>query len=192
MTIPATRRGTTWRASGIGVVLAAMLVVALAPAGAPRADDVADREAQLKAGYLYNFAKFVEWPEDAPSTLTFCFDGGEPVYEMLVDGLDEKRIGEHALAARRLERRDTLEGCDVLYIDARSGRARHEQLAEDRPLLTVSDEPGFSRAMGIIEIYQESNRLRFAINVANARRAGMRISSDLLQLAKLVGEEETR
>jgi hypothetical protein len=192
MTIAATQPSRFVRATRSFIApLAATLLALLAPTGSPlRADEAGDREAQLKAGYLYNFAKFVEWPADAPPTLTFCFDGGASVYAMLMDGLDDKHIGERPLLARELGGADTLDGCDVLYIDARSGSAGRGQVADDRRLLTVSDLPGFSRETGIIELYEESNRLRFAINVANARRAGMRISSDLLQLATLVGEEQ--
>ena len=177
------------RTGAIAAALAATLVGLLVPGAQPRADEAADREAQLKAGYLYNFAKFVEWPADAPPTLRFCFDGGPTIYAMLTEELGDKRIGERPLVARELSGNDTLEGCDILYIDARSETARRAQLPEDCRLLTVSDAPGFSHASGIIELYEESNRLRFAINIANARRAGLQISSSLLQLATLVGEE---
>ncbi len=151
----------------------------------------AERAAALKAGYLFNFVKFVEWPTLAPAdTLTVCFLGNSGVYDELSAGLADKRLGTRRLVARRLAPAEPTLACQVLYIDAEQLPAIAAALIE-RPaaLLTVSDAPEFLGNGGIIALFDESNRLRFRISVENARRANLRISSSLLQLASAVERE---
>ena len=93
-------------------------------------------------------------------------------------------------AARWLAPAEATLACQVLYIDAEQLPAVAAVLIE-RPaaLLTVSDAPAFLGNGGIIALFDESNRLRFRISVENARRANLRISSSLLQLASAVERE---
>jgi hypothetical protein len=145
----------------------------------------------LKAGYLFNFLKFVEWPPTAPAdTLTICMLGTSSVYEQMAEGLSDKRLGTRRLVARRLAPAEPLAACQVLYIDA-DQFPTVSGLIGTRPnaLLTVSDAPDFLRDGGIIALFDEGNRLRFRISVDNARRADLRISSNLLQLASAVERE---
>jgi hypothetical protein len=160
--------------------VALLAALALTTARA-HADDVQRREDQFKAAYLVNFVKFVEWPAGtAEDTLTLCFLGGQGVHEALVNGIDGKRVGTRKLMARQLEQPATAEGCEVLYADAASVDL---SLVEGLPVLTVSDAPQFATSGGMIQLFTENHRLRFAINVARAHQAGLRISSDLLKLA---------
>jgi hypothetical protein len=165
--------------------IALLAAHALATASA-HADDVQRREDQFKAAYLFNFAKFVEWPNSA-DTLTVCFLGGEGVHEALASGIDGKRVGARKLIARRLVQPTTAQDCEVLYADAASVNMT---LAEGLPVLTVSDAPQFATKGGMVELFTENHRLRFVINVARAHKSGLRISSDLLKLAASVHREE--
>ena len=167
--------------------LAVLAALVLATAKV-HADDVQRREDQFKAAYLFNFAKFVEWPASAPAdTLTVCFLGGEGVLEALANGIEAKRVGARKLIARQLEQPATVQDCEVLYADAASV---DPSLGAGLPVLTVSDAPQFAANGGMIELFTENHRLRFVINVANVHRAGLRISSDLLKLAASVQREE--
>jgi uncharacterized protein DUF4154 len=151
----------------------------------------AERADALKAGYLFNFAKYVEWPPLVPAdTLTVCFIGNSGVYDELTAGLPDKRLGTRRLVARRLAPAEPMVACQVLYIDAAQFPAVSGLIA-GRPsaLLTVSDAPGFLQNGGIIALFDEGNRLRFRISVENARRSNLRISSSLLQLASAVERE---
>lgn len=169
-----------------------LVILPAAGAGvrAAEADATAARESQLKAAYLFNFVKFVEWPGPAEDELTVCFIGGQGIYDALAIGIEAKRVGTRRLALRRLDRSASAAGCNALYADA-AAIPGSPQLADSaaRPILTVSDTREFVRNGGIIGLFIESNRLRFTINIANAQKAGLRISSNLLQLAASVERE---
>jgi hypothetical protein len=150
----------------------------------------ANRENQLKAGYLLNFAKLVEWPAGAlAETLTICVLGASGLYDVLAPGLDGKRIGSRALAAHKLTDGESRERCGVLYVDAAVPAVTRALPEKAAPALTVSDAKGFARNDGIIELFTENNRLRFIINLESAKRAGLRVNPSLLQLAATVYTE---
>ena len=159
-------------------------------ATAVHADEASVRRAdQLKAGYVFNFAKFVEWSTAAATaSLTVCFCGAPGVYDAFASGIENKRVGTRPLAARQIIAPEEAGSCDVLYVDAQALHDEREVL-KTPGLLTVSDAKAFVRNGGMIELFTDSNRLRFNVNVANAHRAGLRISSSLLQLAATVDKE---
>jgi hypothetical protein len=160
------------------------------------AADEADvrRETQLKSGYLLNFVKFVEWPTAASNEpLTICFLGAASMRETLAVGIESKLVGTRPLAVRQIDDSAKTDGCNVLYVDnmlyVEQKRALTLQIASHEPrppILTVSDAKDFAHNGGIIELFTDANHLRFIINVDNAHRAGLRISSSLLQLAAVV------
>ena len=176
-----------------GNFLSAAVAIVACSALAPLADTQAHeagRADALKAGYLFNFIKFVEWPPLAADSLTVCFLGDSGVYDELSAGLSEKRVGRRPLVTRRIAPAEPMASCQVLYIDAAQVPGAAGLIVERPPgLLTVSDAPGFLQAGGIIALFDEGNRLRFRISAENARRARLRISSNLLQLASAVGRE---
>jgi hypothetical protein len=154
-------------------------------------DSPTAREDQLKAAFLFNFVKFVEWPASpAEDALTVCFVDAQGVYDALATGIEAKRVGARRLVVRRLDKSASPKGCDALYANSTTV-PEAPALADStaRPILTVSDTREFARKGGIIGLFTESNRLRFSINIANAQKAGLRISSNLLQLAASVERE---
>jgi hypothetical protein len=96
------------------------------------------------------------------------------------EGFADKRV-----VLKKVAESEGLGECSVVYIESDGDVIGIERRGdgERAPLLTVSDSRGFVRRGGMIELYMERNRLRFSINVDNVRGAGLRISSDLLQLA---------
>lgn len=163
----------------------AALSVALASASA---DALVQREDQFKAAYVFNFVKFVAWPnEQAAQPLTICFVGAAGVYQALLTGIEQKRVGARPLAALQIADTSHLESCDVLYIEA--SLASMYTPVNEPALLTISDAKSFTERGGMIELFTENHRLRFQINVQSAQHAGLRISSDLLKLAAGVQRE---
>lgn len=151
-----------------------------------RGDAVA-REDEFKAAYVFNFVKFVEWPDNAArDAVTICFVGAEGVHQALMVGIDKKRVGGKRLVAIQLAGASTRR-CNVLYIDA--SMLSEQALGHERAVLTISDARNFAANGGMIELFTENHRLRFRINVDSAHRAGLRISSDLLKLAAGVHRE---
>lgn len=160
----------------------AMLAALTVGSVSARADAVTQREDQFKAAYVFNFVKFVTWPDaDATGTLTICFVGGEGVYTALNSGIANKRVGSRQLAALQLTSEAPTDGCHALYIEA--SMTADYPLTPERPVLTISDATSFIDRGGMIGLFTENHRLRFAINVRSASQAGLRISSDLLKLA---------
>jgi hypothetical protein len=158
------------------------------PSGADEAD--VRRETQLKSGYLLNFVNFVEWPPTTPDApLTLCFLGGAGMRETLENGIENKRVGSRPLALRQIQDPGKTQGCNVLYVEEKWALTLATSREPPPPMLTVSDAKGFARNGGIIELFTNENHLKFIINDDNARRAGLRISSRLLQLAATVERE---
>lgn len=153
-----------------------------------RAEALQRREDQFKAAYVFNFVKFVEWPEAATSNpLMICFVGGEGVYQALMTGIENKRAGARRLAALQIADAPRAGTCSALYIDA--SMAATYPFAAEPAVLTISDAKGFAEHGGMIELFTENHRLHFLINMYSAQQAGLRISSDLLKLASGVQRE---
>jgi hypothetical protein len=153
------------------------------------AEAALDRQDQFKAAYLFNFVKFVEWPATSAhdqEQLTVCFLGGEGVYRALAMGIDDKRVGARRLAARQVNSGEALSECHAVYFDAQAQAQAQLGGLRELPVLTISDASQFTSKDGMIELFLDSNRLRFNINVDNAHKSGLRISSSLLQLAASV------
>ncbi len=171
-----------------------LLVLGLGALGhsRPGAADEADvrRETQLKSGYLLNFVKFVDWPPTTPAaSLTICFLGATGMRETLEQGIDNKRVGSRPLVVRQIQNSDQTEGCNALYVEGKQPYTPATVHEPPLPMLTVGDARGFARNGGMIELFTKENHLKFIINVDNARRAGLRLSSQLLQLAASVEQE---
>ena len=156
-------------------------------AGAATADPPS--EAALKAAFVYNFAKFVEWPANTAATdaLTVCVAGTRPELATSLAGLAGKSAQGRALAVKNNVLAADLDSCQVLYLgsdaSALAGQARGRA-----GLLTVSDVPGFAQSGGMIGLFSEGERIRFEINPRSAEAAGLKVSSQLIKLAKVVQE----
>jgi len=149
-------------------------------------------EYQVKAAFLYNFAKFVDWPasafNDAKQPLDICVYGRDPFGTALEDALLGKTIGERRVGLGRAMQFQDLAGCHVVFVSA----SAHESAADlanrlkGRAVLLVGESEGFAASGGTIQFTIEDNRVHFVINPDAADRAGLKISSKLLALAKIV------
>jgi hypothetical protein len=142
-------------------------------------------EYQVKAAFLYNFARFTTWPsQDAQPFFNICVLGSDPFGEAL-DALEGKTIGDNPIKVSR--RREISEAdCQVLFI-SRSEQGNLSTILEalaGSPVLTVSEIEGFTEHGGAIQFYAEKNKVRFKINQRAAEELGLKISSHLLKLGK--------
>lgn len=170
-----------------GLALAALLVAAFATAAGQGTSVVSDDA--LKAAFLYNFAKFTEWPAmPAGAPIVACIVGDDRIAAALVETVRGQNIGGHALEVRRVQDGAAWQACQLLFISTSETRRSAAGLVfiKTLPVLTVSDDRGFAAVDGIIELYVEDGRMRFAINVDAAERSGLRLSSRLLGLARIV------
>jgi len=171
-------------------LLAVLLLFAAGSMRIAQADDLdVGREEQMKAAYLFNFAKFVEWPVSAQGPIRVCFIGAQGVHAFMTASAAGKTIGARSITTVMLQSADSRLGCDVIYLGASVDANALMQDAPSTAALTVSDVDDFTRHGGIIRLFKHENRLRFDINLDNARRAGLKISSNLLKLASRVEQE---
>jgi hypothetical protein len=141
-------------------------------------------EYDVKAVYLYNFVRLVNWPEGAPSgPLRICVAGTHPIEEKLEETVRGEVVEGQPLTVRTITQPDP--GCEVLFIPRRSGEGDYLRAVEGRPVLTVGESPDFIQQGGMINFFFEGKRVRFEINPTAAARANLRISSRLLQLARV-------
>jgi uncharacterized protein DUF4154 len=178
---------------------AAVLVVLLATVCAG-ADDVPRAPAdELKAAFVFNFAKYVEWRDDAPAAgtpLDICVVGAQRIEAALARATSGKAIGDRPLVVRRVRDAEDVDGCQIAVLgDALphgEARATLARLA-DRRILTIGDGADFPDDGGVIAFDLVGQKLRFQINARAAERAHLRISSQLLKLAtRVINDPESR
>ena len=147
-------------------------------------------EYQVKAAYLANFSKFVEWPAKLPKSESFniCVLGHDPFGAALDAAVAGETIGRAHVMAKRISRPQDAVDCRILFISSSEASQWKEIQAALRTLsvLTVSDIPQFARRGGIIQFLLDGNRVRFDINLAATERVGVKLSSELLKLAVTV------
>lgn len=145
----------------------------------------------LKAAFLYNFAKLTEWPEDAlpaGATLVLCVVESTRVTRALEEAVASREIDGHPLAVRKMEAHGPIRSCHLLYVDDLDAKRARQLLdaLSGAAVLTVSDFTRFTEMGGTAHLFEEAGRMRFAVNVDAAQRHRLRLSSRLLSLAKLV------
>jgi hypothetical protein len=150
-------------------------------------------EYQVKAAYLFNFLKFVEWPEesfaDPLAPIVIGVVGEDPFGNALPQVVVGKTVQGRDLVIRIYRPGEDLRGAHILFISA-SERKRLPMILSSlhgSSVLTVADTAGFLDAGGMIQFLNENGRVRFAINVDATGRAKLKMSSKLLSLAKVVG-----
>jgi hypothetical protein len=169
------------------------LLLAPIPFLAAHADTPTAAEYSVKAAYLYNFAKFVEWPAEVlpegPGSLNLCIVGHDP-FGSALEAIAAKTVRNHPVRVFRFSEIKSDNRCHLAFFSASESVHMNRWLAglAGRPVLTVSDLGGFAGNGGMIGLVQEGPYIRFEINLSAARRARLRISSQLLNLARLVGD----
>ncbi|MFA5910933.1 MAG: YfiR family protein [Vicinamibacterales bacterium] len=151
--------------------------------------------AAVKAAFIYNFAKFTEWPALAPGLpIVVCIVGDDGIGAAFAETVRGQSINGHSLELGRPKDSTEWPGCQVLFVAEAQIRQATSGLTAVRtaPVLTVSDNRGFAESGGIIELYVESGRMRFAINVDAVERSGPRLSSRLLGLAKVIRDRSSQ
>jgi hypothetical protein len=149
-------------------------------------------EYQVKAAFLFNFAKFVDWPADAFSAsdapLQICVLGQDPFGRDLEQLILGKAVNGHRIQVAHIEAFSPAVNCQILFVASTEKRQIRQVLQnlEGASVLTVGDTPGFAAMGGSINFVLDDNRVRFEINLKAAGRAHLKISSRLLTVAKLV------
>ncbi len=176
-------QGTCKNRGGSAAAAGVLLLVAVA------AHASTPTEYEVKAAYLYNFGKFVQWPDSAPAVrsgfFTICVLGQDPFGRALYRTVSGEAIGGRSVTVRRIAGPEKAAGCRIVFVSGSldGDLAEVLRVLGAASVLTVSDMPDFLELGGMIRFVMSGNRVRFEINLAAARRAGLAVSSQLLKLA---------
>ena len=147
----------------------------------------APTEYQVKAAFLYYFVKFVEWPAGLPDPITICVLGDDPFGEDLERTIKGKQVHGKDLAIKRSRDLVDLNRCQIIFV-ASSEQDRYPEIFEflgNSATLTVGDTNDFSQLGGMINFFIEENKVHFEINLNAASDARLKISSKLLNVARV-------
>jgi len=150
------------------------------------AQSSAPSQLDVQAVYLFDFAKFVRWPEGAEhGTLTICVAGQKAYADTLTRLVKGEHINSRPVAVRMAPTPADVAGCDILFVGVSVKDQEPALLAavEGKPVLTVSDIPGFLDSGGIIQFLVIDKRVRFSVDLHSATHSGIGLSSELLKVA---------
>lgn len=170
-------------------------VVLLAAAGPVRAQRATTREYELKAEFIEHFTHFIEWPAtsfgDDSKPFVLCIAGPNPFGTYLDTLVRERRIQNRKTVLRAVTDAAGVDGCHVLFLAnvARSKSAPLVETASGRPVLTIGDGLPPAEPSVLVNFYPEGTRVRFEVNLRAVKTSGLKFSSRLLKLARLVGTE---
>jgi len=148
-------------------------------------------EPQIKAAFLINFPKYVDWPAEAfaatNSPIVIAVLGETPVAEALQRLIMDRTINGRGLLLRRLAAREEIGACHVLFITAAELQRSPNLLAKPRPsVLTVGESDNFLESGGVINLARRSQKIALEVNVPAAENAGIKISSKLLNISTVM------
>jgi hypothetical protein len=149
-------------------------------------------EYEIKAAFLYNFGKFVSWPaeeiKDSAKPFVLCILGEDPFGELMDQMVLGKPVQDRQLTVRRPRTASETNGCNILFISQSEQKEIGSvlQSLDAKSVLTVSEVDQFLERGGIINFRIDQNKIRFDINVTAAEHGKLKISSQLLKLARRV------
>lgn len=168
-----------------------LTLYSISAAALNKAEKAKHSEYKVKAAYLYNFAKFVEWPAEVladPSLpLSICVYGKDP-FGSALDTIKDKTVKGRKLVIERYSGINDLKECQITFISPseKNNLAVILKKIKDMHMLTVSDMEGFADRGGMINLNKKENKIRLEINLEAAQQSGLKISSKLLKLAKVI------
>ena len=180
------RRG--WLAM-LALALTALLASALLSAVEP----VVELEYKVKAGYLFNFARFVEWPGEAIPTATSPIIigvlAGNEVLPIIQQVLEGKTVNDHPLVVKSIKAARPDSGCHILFVSrtvSQSPSEVHEALGSSSATLLVGETDNFAEKGGMIGFVREDETFRLRLNLEAATRAGLKVSAKMSSVAQVV------
>ena len=147
---------------------------------------------EVKAAFIYNFARYIQWPKESDTNKPFVIGviGKDPFGVVLDDSVHGQKVQGRPVAIKRFTKIDDVPDCDILFVSAsESGRLQQIFTAlHHAPVLTIGDVDQFAQVGGMINLTTEDKRIRFEVNVQAIERAGLKAGSQLLRLARIVTE----
>jgi len=180
-------------ARGIAFVLALLALVVERPSASAQ-DSGVNREYAIKAAYLYNFAKYVEWPKDYvlvakndEPVFVIGIVGDDPFGDALATIAKEKKVGDLPIVILPITKREDSLHCHMIFFPKGQPRELSKAVlerAKDDPILLVGESDDFIKSGGLINFFVEENKVRFEVDKDSAANAKFKISSKLLSIGR--------
>lgn len=158
---------------------------------AQSAESLVVEEYQLKSVFLFNFAKFVKWPntvfQDSRTPFYICIIGEDPFKQVLDIAIENENIDNHPVLVERLSNIEHAESCQIVFI-AESEKENLSNILnylQNYPTLTVSDIESFMEKGGMIQFFKLDKKIRLLVNPDKTKAVGLQISANLLRIAKI-------
>jgi hypothetical protein len=148
-------------------------------------------EYQVKAAFLYNFAKFVEWPPDvfesSDSPIGVCVVGQNLFGHALAEIVSGRIVNRRSFLVRQISDIKQASHCQILFVSS-SERMRYGAILRElrTGVLTVGETEGFIEEGGVVNLKLDGGKVQIQVNINAADQAGVRISSKLLSLAQII------
>jgi hypothetical protein len=172
-------------------LISVVFCILILPLSAKQANS-GDLDAEVKAAYIYNFTKFINWPQEenlsATTPIRICVFGNDPIGDTLKDLSSREAKGHPLKVEKYTSNVSSIPRCHVLFIS----RSEEQQLPlilkhlSGSNVLTTSDIPRFSRKGGMIGFVTEGGRVKIEINLRTSQQAGLKISAKLLEVSRII------
>lgn len=147
-------------------------------------------ESQVKAAYLFDFTRFISWPDSAfaspTSAFAICIAGDTPITALLSQATSGKAVSGRPISVRRIKRNEADRSCHVVFIsvDEQRDSAAILRALQGAHTLTVAEFDGFSASGGMINFFLQDSKVKFELNLAAATTAGLDVSSKLIVVSR--------
>ena len=176
------------------IVLTALLLVSSGSPAYAQKESAAELEYKVKAGFIFNFLKFVSWPNDKPlesESWDIGIIAGDGILELMTEALEGKTVDGRAIRIHEVDPQEAFHPCHVVFVCQTSTEraAVYTDSLREQAVLIVGESEDFARTYGIIGFVKKRQNLRLEINPARAKAADLVISGKLASLAELVEEK---
>ena len=149
-------------------------------------------EYKIKAGYLYNFTKFVTWPGDDLATFNICILGKDP-FGSIINSIETRSVEDKPIRLFRFKSISEIQQCHIVYF----GKSRKKwgksdlslksvlTISSDNKTLSVSESKKFTKAGGMIAFFRKKGKIKLHINLQALRKSGLEVSAKLLEVAEV-------
>jgi len=145
-------------------------------------------EYKIKAGYLYNFTKFITWPEDEAKTFNICILGKDP-FGSVINPIEKRTVKTKPIRLFRIKTASEAKHCHIVYVSAISKKRLKIPhlltITSFSPFLTVGETKQFVQKQGMIAFFQREGKIRLHINLKVLRESGLDVSAKLLEIADI-------
>lgn len=164
-----------------------LVLILISLSGLPGSAQREVEESNLKAAFIYNFTKYIDWDTDSPDEFIIGVIGYSPIYESLQEIARTKTVNGKKIVVRRFYSPDEITYCNILFISSNCNFSLASVLSKvGRGTLTISEKPGFAERGTAFNFVVVNEKLKFEANIKSIFAAGLKASSQLLKLATIV------